>query len=221
MQEVGRSSCVLSRGVGNAAKVKSAWIVAKCLGPPLGKAVQCDRWPRFALSAWKPPATADIAEKRHDQLYIYIYISSPLFFFSPPFSLSFFLLAYSVFFPPLLSFSLAERNTGENTGDKSMVLPIFRTPCFEYAHGGDGIIITKQCAWIGGKFSFFFEQRYVIRVSRIVNKREKRKGRVENKIYTWMKFITVERVALCISDEVGHDSFERYLRRPFLSFQVR
>lgn len=104
MQEVGRSSCVLSRGVGNAAKVKSAWIVAKCLGPPLGKAVQCDRWPRFALSAWKPPATADIAEKRHDQLYIYIYFFA--FIFLLPSFLSLFLFTRLLCFLSPASFFL-------------------------------------------------------------------------------------------------------------------
>ena len=97
MQEVGRSSCTLSRRE-NAAKVKSAWIVAKCLGPPLGKAVQCDRWPRFALSAWKPPATADIAEKHPRSTIFLLAFISPLF--SPPF-----FLFFSIYFVSLLLLS--------------------------------------------------------------------------------------------------------------------
>lgn len=147
---------------------------------------------------------------------------STIYFFAfifllPSLSL-FFLLALFSF---LLSSSLADRMLFQFF---QVLVSNTRVFFLRFVRGIDecgGRIIKKQYASFESVVNFlsFWEIRDT--VLRIVNRGRGMEGRMENKIYTWMKFITLERVALCISDEVGHDSFERYLRCPFLSFQVR
>lgn len=147
---------------------------------------------------------------------------STIYFFAfifllPSLSLSFLLTLFSF----LLSSSLADRMLFQFF---QVLVSNTRVFFLRFVRGIDecgGRIIKKQYASFESVVNFlsFWEIRDT--VLRIVNRGRGMEGRMENKIYTWMKFITLEHVALCISDEVGHDSFERYLRCPFLSFQVR
>lgn len=129
----------------------------------------------------------------------------------------------SLFFTRSVFFLLSgSKHIGRN---KSMFLQFssnfsFRIRAYssyvEIDERGSGIITRRYCLDRCGKFPLFFERRHVIRFWGSVNRR----GGVKNKIYTRIWNLSLcERVVLCISDEVGHDSFERYLRCPFLSFQ--